>query len=146
MTQKTYLFLLKFALKFGILFMAAEATIHFTNIRLLNLEKYWPPAALLLLEEFMYLWAAACVFFALVLFYLHQNLDSRLIKYVGYFSLFLALVILYISRIPYEDILPTSASHFWIPFYHIWSRVEAVILILYSFFIGFGFHHKYLNS
>ena len=127
--------------------MLVEIVLHFSNIRTRNLESFWPIESILFLKLFIYLWGSASVFITLIITYLIKSYDQShsLLKIIGGFTLFHALVLVYLSRINYNQILPVPNTVVWIPHYYLWLQLEAFCLMGFTAIVMYGVHKNYLK-
>lgn len=147
MTKLRYFLIIKSLLKFGFGYAIFEFIIHFSNIRTLEASQYWPQDATVFAQLFMQLWAIVMIFGATIIFYLHQHIETSktLAKYISIYCLFHALVLLYLSRINYESIIPYPSAFVWLPSYHWLLRFESLLMLIFPTFIAYGLRRNYLK-
>lgn len=126
--------------------MTVESIIHLSNIRAAGLEQFWPQESIHFLREFMLLWGSASILSCLIIYRLltHPQQYYPFLKDLKFFTLFHAFLVIYISRIPYQNILPTPNTYLWISHYSSFLKLEAFILIVFTLLIYYGEHKNYL--
>lgn len=140
MTSKQYFAFLRWAVRAGVVFMILEGIYHGSGIRMAGAERIWPESAVAFSRLFMMLWASISIFVATVLFFVQKYLEQvkPLLVLLCIPTLLHALLLCYLSLTPYTEILTLPNLYAWIPFYEVWIRGEAAILITYVAYIAYG--------
>jgi len=146
MTSKQYTSFFRSILLASAVYMMFESIYHFSGIRLSGTEKVWPESAIIFIRLFMWLWASASFFLALVLFFSYRYFEHAkpLLKLLLFPSFLHVGVLLWLSLTPYASILPLPNLYFWTPLYSWGLRGEALAVLIGGSFIVYGMHKKYL--
>jgi hypothetical protein len=145
MTQANYLLSLTWLFRLWFVYMLGEAAVYLSGLRLIQLDRHWPAGAVHFLHEYQLLWGAASLFMAYLLYQLQKKPESHvvLIKAFTFLSLLLSLILFYMSRIPFSQLLPTPAAQLWLPDYSQILRLEALALLLIGIYLFYGKWRKY---
>jgi len=149
MTKKRYIAWLRGILVFSVLFMIGEAVYHFSGLRMIGTSQLWTTASVTFGQFFMWLWASASLFMAITLWYCHRYLERAqpLLIGIGLFSIFHAIILFHFSRLPLTGIwAATPALFVWMPFYTVQLKIEALLLVAFGLFIGYGVKRSYLST
>ncbi|MBW7944705.1 hypothetical protein H3C70_04910 [Patescibacteria group bacterium] len=146
MTSKQYFFYLRWALRAATVFMVGEALYHASGVRTAGVETIWPQSAVSFTHLFVMLWASISLLVAAVLFYLQKYLEQAkpLLVILTVPCVIHALLLLWLSLTPYTQILPLANLYAWVPFYEVWIRGEAAVLLIYVAYIVYGRWKKYV--
>lgn len=146
MTSKQYFNMLRWAVRAGVVFMVLEGIYHGSGVRMAGAENIWPESAVAFSRLFVMLWASISIFVAVVLYYIQKYLEQvkPLLLLVTIPATVHAVLLAYLSLTPYTKILVLPNLYAWIPFYEVWIRGEAAILLTYVLYIGYGRWKKFL--
>jgi len=146
MSQEKYLRLLSHLLKFGILYMIGETVVYISGMRTAGLEEYWPETAVLFVDFYMKLWAAACFFMTLLLFKIYKEPQKYpfILDLMAKLSVLLGVILIYASKTPFETLIPVGNATLWIPYYSKFLWIEAAMVFGAVTYIWYGFKKKWL--
>lgn len=147
MTQQRFITITTAFLYFGVIFMIGESIFHFSGLRLFSAGN-WPQNALSFIYFFQCLWASISLLVAILLWTLarHKQLWTIMLLPIAYFGVFHAIILAWWSFQPLPDLWQFSSLFVWNPWYTWQLKVEALILISFAGWIGYGCGHGWLKK
>jgi len=105
-----------------------------------GVDAYWPESAMVFARLFMMLWASASLVMAVVCYFSQRYLEQAkpLLVLLTLPAIIHAAMLLGLSLTPIVEIMPLANLYAWIPFYEVWIRGEALLLVSYALYIAYG--------
>lgn len=144
--HKKIQYTLKVMLLFGAVYLFFDSSIHFFDIKLLNVSSIWSVSAIAYARLLDKVSGAFILLSAVGAFILHKNLEEyrKLVYLSAVWTFFLGLTFIYLSlSTDYSNafsLMPSLA--FWLPFYGQYLLLEAAALIFYSAVVYLWFRSK----
>lgn len=127
--------------------MIGESVVHFSGLRLASAGE-WSMSALSFNYFFQCLWASVSVLIAILLWLLarHKSIWSILLLPVGAFAIFHGIVLWWWSTLAVTSTWQYPSLFVWNPWYAAQLKAEALILIAFGFWIGYGCNRGWLKK
>lgn len=120
-------------------YMLGEALVHFSGVKLTNVDTLWPQEAVTFSSWISILYGSTTLFMSLLLFSIQGSVveNKKIIKVLAFYALFHGILVTYASlTIRFDEIFHSLSSlSFWLPTYNGYLLLESLLLYGFALFI-----------